>query len=216
MIFIRMNRNVQYQIDFMKKILFITLLTTLTYALQAQVHADWGVKAGLNLANLKIENTSSPDSKVAVFAGLLAHLHFEQHWAVQPEIMYSNQGAKQDISGTEYKVKLHYINLPVLLQYMTGSGFRLQTGPQLGILAAAKTKAGESQTDANNLYKTFDLAWVLGASYVTNGGFGIDARYNIGLANINDQGGSSVKNRVWQFGLFYQFKVSSSTHRHIK
>ena len=200
----------------MKKIVFVSVLTVMTYLTQAQVHADFGIKGGLNLANLKIENTSSPDSKVAMHLGVLAHIHFQEHWAVQPELMYSNQGAKQDVNGSEVKVKLHYINMPVLLQYMTGSGFRLQTGPQLGILASAKTKVGDSESNSNDLYNTFDLAWALGASYVTNSGFGIDARYNIGLANINDEGGSSIKNRVWQFGLFYQFKVSSSSHRHIK
>jgi len=200
----------------MKKMLLITLLVTVTYVLQAQVHADWGIKGGMNLANLKIENTSSPDSKIAINAGLLAHLHFEPHWAIQPELMYSDQGAKQDISGTEVKAKLHYINIPVLLQYMAGSGFRLETGPQLGILASAKTKTGDSETNSSDLYHTFDVAWALGASYVTNSGLGIDARYNIGLANINDAGGSSIKNRVWQFGLFYQFKVSPDSHRHIK
>ena len=85
----------------MKKILLMTLFVSVTYLVQAQVHADWGIKGGVNLANLKIENTSSPDSKVAVNLGLLAHLHFEPHWAVQPELMYSNQGAKEDVSGTE-------------------------------------------------------------------------------------------------------------------
>ena len=186
--------------------LLITLLVSVTYLLRAQVHADFGIKGGLNLANLKIENTSSPDSKVAINAGLLAHIHLEPHWAVQPELMYSNQGAKEDINGTEVKVKLHYINVPILLQYMTGSGFRIETGPQMGILASAKTKVGDSESDADHLYNTFDLAWAIGASYVFSSGLGIDGRYNIGLANINAEGGNSVKNRVWQFGLFYQFK----------
>ena len=106
--------------------------------------------------------------------------------------------------------------MPVLLQYMTGSGFRLQTGPQLGIMAAAKVKEGDAESNVKDAYKTFDVAWVLGASYVTNSGFGIDARYNIGLTNINDNAGSTIKNRVWQFGLFYQFRVSPSAHKHIK
>ena len=34
-------------------------------------------------------------------------------------------------------LRLNYINVPVL-QYMFGDGFRLQTGPQLGILTNAK------------------------------------------------------------------------------
>jgi hypothetical protein len=202
----------------MKKIVFVTVIVFLSYVLQAQIHADFGIKGGLNIANFKIENTSSPDSKLAVHLGALAHFHFAQNWAIQPELVYSAQGAKQTISGVEYKEKLHYINIPAMIQYMTGSGFRLQTGPQLGILVSAKSKAGDSESNANDMYDTFDFAWAFGAGYVTNSGIGIDARYNLGLANIIDDNASSasVKNRVWQIGLFYQFKVSSMNTRHIK
>ena len=200
----------------MKKILFVLLLTTLGYLVQAQVKADFGLKGGLNIANLKIDNSSNPDAKLAAHIGALAHLHFSTNWAIQPEIMYSAQGAQQTISGTEYKIKLNYVNVPVLFQYMTGSGFRLQTGPQLGILAGAKTKVGDAEVDADDSYDTFDFAWAFGGSYVTNSGFGFDARYNLGLANIADDGSNSIKNRVWQLGLFYQFNVSSMGKKHIK
>ena len=201
----------------MKKILLISALSTLTYFAQAQLHPDIGIKGGLNVSNLKIENTSSPDSKLGIHLGALCHLHFSENWAIQPEIMYSSQGAEQTISGVDYKVKLHYVNIPVLFQYMTGSGFRIQTGPQLGILAGAKTKAGDTESDAKDVYDTFDFDWALGASYVTNSGFGIDARYNWGLANIlDDKEDPFVKNRVLQVGVFYQFRVSQMGHKHIK
>lgn len=200
----------------MKKILFIALLSTITYAVQAQLHADFGIKGGLNIANLKIENSTSADPKSGVNLGALCHLHFATNWAVQPELVYSSQGAEQTISGVDYRIKLNYINVPVLIQYMTGSGFRLQTGPQFGILAGAKTKVGDTESDAGGTFDTFDFSWAMGASYVTNSGFGIDARYNLGLANIIDDGGPSTKNRVLQFGLFYQFRVSEMGHKHIK
>ena len=100
---------------------------------------------------------------------------------------------------------------------MTGTGFRVQTGPQLGILAGAKTKAGDSETDVKDVYDTFDFAWALGASYVTNSGFGVDARYNFGLANIlDDKEDPFVKNKVLQVGVFYQFRVSEMGQKHIK
>ncbi|HSC39395.1 MAG TPA: hypothetical protein VLD19_16040, partial [Chitinophagaceae bacterium] len=55
-------------------------------------------------------------------------------------------------------------------------------------------------------YKTFDLSWVFGAGYLTKSGFGIDVRYNLGLTDINDAGGStSIHNRVFAVGAFYQF-----------
>ncbi|HKP32636.1 MAG TPA: porin family protein, partial [Chitinophagaceae bacterium] len=175
-----------------------------------------GIKAGVNISNLKVENSSSMDSKLGFYLGALAHLHFAEHWAVQPELVYSGQGAKQTISGVEYKIKLGYLNIPVLFQYMTGTGFRFETGPQLGFMMSAKTKVDDDQTDVKDAFNTLDLAWAFGASYVTDGGFGVDARYNLGLMDINDGGGSAIKNRVWQLGLFYQFNVTRMGQKHIK
>jgi len=200
----------------MKKTMLILVFSALTYVLNAQVHKDFGIKAGINLANLKVENSSSMDTRLGFHLGALAHLHFSQHWAVQPELVYSGQGAKQTIAGTEYKYKLGYLNIPVLFQYMTGTGFRFETGPQLGVMLSAKTKVGDDEADVKDAFNTIDLAWVLGASYVTDGGFGIDARYNLGLMDINDGGGNSIKNRVWQLGVFYQFNVTGMGTKHIK
>ena len=57
-------------------------------------------------------------------------------------------------------------------------------------------------------YKTPDFSWSFGASYVTMKGLGFDARYNHGISNINDVPGNNYKNRVFQFGIFYQFRVT--------
>jgi hypothetical protein len=126
--------------------------------------------------------------------------------------MFSSQGREQKINGVNYRTNLSYINLPVLLQYMAGTGFRLQTGPQLGVLIDAESKAGNLETDVKKNYKTPDVSWALGASYLTDIGLGFDARYNIGLSNINDVSAAKIKNRVWQFGMFYQF-MNNPPHR---
>jgi hypothetical protein len=169
-------------------------------------HAEFGLKAGLNIANLHVQNSSSPDAKAGFNAGALAHIHLTKHFAVQPEIMYSNQGAKQTVSNSDYKVNLHYINVPVLAQFMVDDGFRIETGPQLGILASARSKVEGTSTDIKDNYKTADFAWVFGLGYVTHSGFGVDARYNLGISNINNTSGTNVNNRVFQAGVFYQFR----------
>lgn len=84
--------------------------------------------------------------------GLLGHIHLNSQWAVQPELVYSSQGAKS--AGTEQK--LDYINVPLLLQYMFDNGFRLQAGPQLGLLVRADNK-----NDLNSI----DLGVGLGAGH---------------------------------------------------
>ena len=168
-------------------------------------HAEFGLKGGLNIANLHVQNSSNQDAKASFYLGGLAHIHVTKFFAVQPEIMYSGQGFTQTIDDNKYRHRLSYINLPVLAQFMFGDGFRLETGPQLGVLAAARQKAGGNSLDIKDNYKPLDFSWVFGLGYVTPSGFGVDARYNLGINNINDVSAAKVNNRVFAAGVFYQF-----------
>ncbi|MFT4833011.1 MAG: hypothetical protein ACI815_002675 [Psychroserpens sp.] len=40
-------------------------------------------------------------------------------------------------------------------------------------------------------------------------GFGVDARYNYGISNINEDDSSKAYNRGFQVGVFYLFKHKS-------
>lgn len=191
----------------MKKVFVLaSLVFVITAAKSQSVKTHFGVKGGWNLANLQSPNTDY-DSKSGFHAGLLAHIHVADHFAIQPEVMYSNQGTEYANAGVRYRTNLSYINVPVLAQYMVGNGFRLQTGPQIGFLldAKARNQATETNIDVENNFKSTDFSWAFGASYLTNSGFGVDARYNLGLSNINETNAATVKNRVLQLGVFYQF-----------
>jgi hypothetical protein len=184
----------------MKRIIMSALMVLLIKGAFAQ-HVEYGIKGGVNFANIKDEAAGdNADSKTGFNVGGLAHIHLTRSFAIQPEIVYSTQGAEYG-SG---KLKLNYINIPVLAQYMFANGFRLQTGPQLGILTTSEFKSGNSETDIDNLSNT-DFSWSFGASYVGRMGLGIDARYNLGLTDVSKSNTTDLKNRVWQIGLFYQF-----------
>jgi hypothetical protein len=187
----------------MKKIILsgtVLLLATAVFAQHSNV--QFGVKAGANFASLKNDVTTT-DSKTGLNIGGLAHIHLSKSFAVQPEVVYSMQGGD---FGNGTKSKLGYINVPILGQYMFGEGFRVQTGPQVGILTNSSFKNGNTEVDVDNTIKTADLGWAFGASYITKEGIGIDGRYNLGLTDISKSNNSDLKNRVWQVGLFYQFK----------
>jgi hypothetical protein len=192
----------------MKKLFVLaSLFLSVIFANSQTSRTHLGIKAGVNLANLN-HPTADYDTKAGLHAGLLAHIHVTNHFAVQPELVYSNQGTEYSNAGVINRTNLHYLNVPILAQYMTGGGFRLQTGPQVGFLLDAKNKVkdSETKTDVENFYKTTDFSWAFGASYITNSGFGVDARYNLGLSNINDANATKVRNSVFQVGAFYQLK----------
>ena len=171
----------------MKKVFFLTAMLTASLLLKAQkAHVELGVKGGLNVATLSSPAYNTIDPRISANFGGLAHIHLSKEFAIQPELLFSGQGAKQTIAGIDIKTNLNYLQIPVLLQYLIGTGFRLETGPQFGVLLSANSKAGNVTTNINYAYKTMDVAWVFGAGYLTPSGFGIDARYNLGLSNIND------------------------------
>ena len=184
----------------MKKVLVLISATFISILfLQAQ-ETHFGIKAGLNMAGLDIKNDQDYDSKAGLYAGGLAHIHISKHFALQPELVFSMQGGEDQVG----RLRLNYLNVPILAQFMFNQGFRLQTGPQAGFLISSQKKVGGVEVDYDNRYSSFDFSWTFGAGYLFPQGIGIDARYNLGI-NDMDETTVEARNRVFQVGLFYQF-----------
>ncbi len=181
----------------------MVLMVCLAASVNAQMSGTrFGVKAGANFSNVNVEGTDADIKATSgLHLGVLAHVHVTDRFAFQPELVYSMQGAKSEFAGEDSKLKLHYINIPVLGQVMFGDGFRLQTGPQVGFLLSAKEEDEDVKEDFNKI----DFSWSFGASYVTSTGIGFDARYNLGLSNISESDEVKARNRVFQVGIFYLF-----------
>lgn len=170
-------------------------------------HVNLGIKGGLNLYTIKNNNGVKYDTKAGVHTGLLAHIHITREFAVQPELLYSAQGAKYTSNGAETKLRLGYLNIPVMFQYMFDNGFRIEAGPQVGLLLSAKSVSGNTKTDFKNNLKKVDFALGIGTGYIhQSSGLGFDARYNVGVSNINENSSVKSMNRGFQLGIFYQFR----------
>ena len=175
---------------------------------QLRLNSNFGIKAGVQAAKLGQPSTNW-DSKYKWHAGLLAHIHISDHFAVQPELIYSAQGAEHITPTTETQIELNYVNLPIVLQYMTSFGLRIQAGPQIGVLMKAKGSINGAESDIKDFIKSTDFGVLGGLSYLTKLGLGFDARYVYGLTDIAKNGngaGSDINNLVIQLGAFYQFK----------
>jgi len=190
----------------MKFYLSVAVSTILMMGTVKAQHVNIGVKAGLNLYTINSDNNTDFDTKAGFHAGLIGHIHISRQFALQPELIYSAQGAKYTVDGVEAKIKLGYINVPVMFQYMFDNGFRLQAGPQVGFLINAKAVTNNVSTDIKDNLNTIDFALGAGVGYVNPAsGLGIDARYNLGLSNINDNSAVKSTNRGFQIGVFYLF-----------
>lgn len=193
------------------KLLILTALSLILIGTEVTAqHTNIGIKGGLNAFTIKTDNDNSAETKLGYHLGLIGHIHISDQFALQPELVYSVQGAQYTVSGEEVNLNLNYLNVPLLFQYMFDNGFRLQAGPQLGFLVSAKTEINDTDTDVKDNFEKMDIGLGLGASYVNPiSNFGVDVRYNIGLTNINDNTGAESFNRGFQVGVFYLFKHKS-------
>src|SRR5574343_1308123 len=110
----------------MKKI-FIAIVALVGFgSLQAQ-NVKYGLKGGLNVANINVSGAASPSmsSVVNLHIGAFAEFSINKKVAFQPELLYSMQGSKfsqiVNIEGTNYDtdntLKLSYINIPLMFKY---------------------------------------------------------------------------------------------------
>jgi len=160
----------------------------------------FGPKAGLNIATVSENNASS---MVGFHVGGFAEIMISDKFAVQPEALYSAQGAK--FSGAD--LHLDYILVPVMAKYFVLEGFSVEAGPQIGFLTSAKIKAdGGGTTDVKNLANSTDFAVNVGLGYSLPMGIMFSGRYNIGVTDTaKNNSGSASRNGVFQLSVGYKF-----------
>lgn len=189
----------------MKKSLFITLITLASFSVNAQdIH--FGVKAGLNLASLG--GDAEVDSRTSFHIGGLAEIKVSEKFSVQPELLYSAQGAVAE-GNSDIVTQLDYINLPVFAKFYVAEGLSLEGGPQVGFAINRNVDADGEDVDADDAYKPIDFGVGIGASYKLEQGLFFSARYNLGLSNILEEEvfgpDAEAFNNVIQFSVGYSF-----------
>jgi hypothetical protein len=190
----------------------------LVFAAGAQAQAPgFGIKGGMTLANLT-GDTEGLDSKTGFMIGGFAAFPMGESMSLQPEIYYVEKGAKETVQvgvgeavrNVDVKYKLNYIDIPILFKYtMAGEGARLHllAGPSIGFNTTAKITAEGQEEDFKDFIKSTDFGLVFGAG-VNFQKFLVEARYNLGLTNINDDPefpDDSVKNSAWNFLVGFNF-----------
>ena len=169
----------------------------------------FGAKLGMNISNITSEGLST-SSLVGAHLGGFAEVGISDKFKIQPELLFSMQGAKVEDS----KTKLNYINLPVLAKYYVVDKLAVIAGPQVGFLMSAKETFESESLDAKDFYKTISLSFNIGASYDLTDNIFVDVRYNLGLSNIakeitdeefDETITPKIKNNVIQLAVGYKF-----------
>lgn len=202
----------------MKKTLLIISLTILTItSIKSQEKIQLGIKGGINFTNITSNDLYNKEYKTGFHVGALVEIPLGNKFSLQPEILYSTQGAEGKVpmlydpfpgAPTPPPVfgefKLDYIQIPVLAKIYLIKNFSLDIGPSFNFLIKDK----EIITSENNSFtysgfgNNFEFSGIIGTSYKFEGGFFGSARYVQGMSEATD---SAAKNICFQIGIGYFF-----------
>lgn len=180
----------------MKKLILITLmLFSMTAVLQAQ-SIRFGLKGGINYANQNgteiTVNGENYDSEAitSYHAGLVAEIKLLDQFAIQPELLYSTQGASYENVTDEFKKELGYLSIPVLAKIYLSKSLSLELGPQASFLLSERKNVNFEDSE------TFEFAAVGGLGLNITKNLFIQARYGLGLTEASKN--ADVKNSTFQ------------------
>ena len=168
---------------------------------QAQL-VKFGVKAGANFANqtgdANFDGIAYDKEGITSYhAGLVAEIKVMEGFAIQPELLYSTEGASYKTAGKDFINELGYISIPVLAKFFVAENLSLELGPQASFLVSEK-----NDFDVKN-GETFEFGVVGGLGYKITENFFVQARYGLGLTEASKN--ADVKNSVFQVSAGFMF-----------
>jgi opacity protein-like surface antigen len=185
----------------------------------------FGIKGGANAASLDWQKLNTKNQKLGFNAGAFVNIPLSQKFAVQPEVLYNQLGAKSVVSETEvttggttvktkqnYTSTLNYISVPVMLQMKPADNFYIEAGPEFsyflngknkGETSVATTTAGNTSTQVSSVsesinkdeIKKFNVGLGLGLGYYFTPNLGINARYVNSLTHIANNSGLAEQDK---------------------
>lgn len=187
----------------MKKIILVALvLLAGSIDMQAQLF-KFGIKGGLNYANQSgsgITITTDNYNKEAITSyhvGLLAEIKVTDGFSVQPELLYSTQGATYKNAFEEFKNELGYISIPVLAKFNFNKTVSLDLGPQASFLLSERKNVNFKNSES------FEFGVAGGLTLNVTKNIFLQGRYVLGLTEASRD--AEVKNSVVQISAGLRF-----------
>ena len=183
--FFKYFHSTNFKIKEMKKLL-MTAAAVFAFGFANAQETKFGVKAGVDFATATASYSgySASASETGFYGGGFADIEISDAFHFQPEVLYV---AVKD---------LDQVQIPLLAKYKVGEKFGILAGPNLGFF----TKKVEGM-------KSFNYGIDLGVSYDITENIILDAKYNLGLANLveNAPSGYSAKLHGLFVGAAYKF-----------
>ena len=185
----------------MKNTYYLTLALLLCLGTMNAQDFQFGAKAGANFANITGDDVEDASTRTGFHLGAVAHISISDRFGIQPELIYSQQGSKDD--EFDVTLKIDYLNLPILADITLVDGLSIQAGPQFGFNINSKAEDGDGNEGDIEDVNTLDLNAAFGAQFKLPNGLFFQGRYNLGLSDIVEDADANNSNISLSIGYFF-------------
>lgn len=205
-----------------KSVVFALPLAAILLSVPASTSAQQiGIKGGINFATITPEEDDDPEPsrRRGPIGGVWVNTPLGSRLSLQVEALFSEKGMEIEIPeiGLDYaKLRLHYLEVPVLARFAFGEPVTPTRVFVVGGLAPAFELGARSTVSIDgevrsqrygDQIKPFDLGLVGGIG-VEFGRVAVEGRYTHGLLHINedDNGDDRIRNRVFSVIAGFRFR----------
>ncbi len=191
-IFSLVNRKKTLLMNIKLRFFCLLFAVFVCYFSQAQdVH--FGFTADVNLAKMNAKGLSSK-TQTGYNGGGFATIDFTKKWSLQPEVLYTLVNAeKADNFSTYYinsgrsfantDINLHYLSIPVFLNYHISKLFTVNAGPEYSVMMYSNDDLLKSNKTA---FKKTQAGVAGGVQFAFSPAFGLFGSYYYSLSDINN------------------------------
>jgi hypothetical protein len=170
--------------------LLIAFVIAFSFANASAQRFQGGLLAGITASQVDGDSYGGYN-KIGLQGGVFVSTTFKHNFGAQLEIRYAGRGAQKITTNEDpevYKLALHYIDLPLMVNYTIIKKVTLDLGIVPGYLFAksGKDSGGKLPQEFLVKFKKVDIDWLAGINYKITDNFIINLRYSYSLRSIND------------------------------
>ncbi|MEN4760544.1 MULTISPECIES: porin family protein [unclassified Chryseobacterium] len=185
----------------------------------------FGIKGGANATQFSEQKLSAKNQKIGFNAGVFVNIPLSQKFAIQPEVLYNQMGAKSVVASSEvttgsttvktekdFTTSLNYISVPLMLQMKPADNFYVEAGPEFSYFLDGKNKGDtkvttttgsstttQTQSNSESIDKDdirkFNVGMGLGLGYYFTKNLGVNARYVTSFTHLANNSGVAEANK---------------------
>jgi len=176
-------------------VFFILLMNAFPGILPAQSFHG-GFKAGICGSQVSGDNLEGYDKAGILFGGFVSH-SLPANFSLSFGIEYIQKGSKSTVNPDDnsfYKMRLNYVEVPLLLRWNAGAHIFFEAGPSFGVLVSSSEENQIGEFESIPPFKKYEFSGNIGLGYSFDEHWSIEGLYNGSIIPVRPFEGSYNSN----------------------